>query len=71
VIGADTALAAARAAQDAKALVQQVRAGEAPPDAIYAGLQRFRAGEDLGATSRELAIRAFLRAIQKALEGTR
>jgi hypothetical protein len=59
------ALVCAKACRDAQALIAQIKAGDALPDALHAALQAIRAtgdGEQL---------RTFTRQIAKATEGSR
>lgn len=59
---ATNALCCAQACENAKRLVAQIQAGDALPDALHVALQDLRAAAD-GA-----GLRAFTRAVQKALE---
>jgi hypothetical protein len=60
---AAAALAAIKGAQEAQAVLQELRSGTALPEALHEALQRIRAAGD-GAR-----LRAFTRELQKALEG--
>jgi hypothetical protein len=62
---AAAALAAIKGAQEAQAVLQELRSGTALPEALHEALQRVRAAGD-GAR-----LRAFTREVQKALESAR
>jgi len=65
VSNADTALTCAKACEDAQKLVAVIRGGHALPDSLHVALQGIRAAGDGD------RLRAFTRALQKALEAAR